>query len=128
MRKYLRFFVVMFALVMQSSVMYADDPEGTAIVLTRILVPSNGNPKPTKQNPPVSLYLNETTQSIDFYGSENASVTYYIYDEEEQVVSSGNILLSEQGQASVNVGMLCEGTYTVFIIVDGVAYEGEFEK
>ena len=54
-------------------------------------------------------------------------VIYYIYDADELEVCNGNVTFSEQGEASVYVGTLDEGIYTIYIVVDVDVYGGEFQ-
>ena len=77
--------------------------------------------------PPVSVYLNEVSDSLLLYSPSEESVTYYIYDSNELKVCNGNVTFSEQGEASVSICTLCAGTYSIFIEVDILVFEGEFE-
>ena len=133
MKKYLSPLVIMLSLVMQSLTVLADDiqPINTPVILQPRKAPwIVGNPKPTKSDPnvepPVSVYLNEVSDSLLLYSPSEESVTYYIYDADELEVCNGNITFSEQGEASIYVGTLGNGIYTIYIVVDDDVYGGDF--
>lgn len=133
MKKYLSPFVIMLSLVMQSLTVLADgiQPINTPVILQPRKAPwIVGNPKPTKSDPnvepPVSVYLNEVSDSLLLYSPSEESVTYYIYDADELEVCNGNITFSEQGEASIYVGTLGNGIYTIYIVVDDDVYGGDF--
>lgn len=130
MKKYLSLLVIMLALVMQSFTIL---PGLTPVYLRPEIGPVfGGNHKPTKSDPntepPVSVYLNEAADSLLLYSPSEESVTYYIYDEDELEVSNGNVIFSEQGEASIYLGSLNEGTYSISLVVDTLVYVGEFDK
>jgi hypothetical protein len=134
MKKYLSSLVIMLSFVMQSLTMLADgiQPINTPVILQPRKAPwIVGNPKPTKSDPnlesPVSVYLNEVSDSLLLYSSSEESVTYYIYDADELEVCNGNVTFSEQGEASIYVGTLNEGVYTIYVVVDDDVYGGEFQ-
>ena len=133
MKKYLSPLVIMLSLVMQSLTVLADgiQPINTPVILQPRKAPwIVGNPKPTKSDPnvepPVSVYLNEVSDSLLVYSPSEESVTYYIYDADELEVCNGNITFSEQGEASIYVGTLGNGIYTIYIVVDDDVYGGDF--
>ena len=123
----------MLSLVMQSLTVLADgiQPINTPVILQPRKAPwIVGNPKPTKSDPnvepPVSVYLNEVSDSLLLYSPSEESVTYDIYDADELEVCNGNITFSEQGEASIYVGTLGNGIYTIYIVVDDDVYGGDF--
>lgn len=133
MKKYLSSLVIMLSLVMQSLTVLADgiQPINTPVILQPRKAPwIVGNPKPTKSDPnvepPVSVYLNEVSDSLLLYSPSEESVTYYIYDSNELEVCNGNVTFSEQGEASIYVGTLGNGIYTIYIVVDDDVYGGDF--
>lgn len=134
MKKYLSSLVIMLSFVMQSLTVLADgiQPINTPVILQPRKAPwIVGNPKPTKSDPnlesPVSVYLNEVSDSLLLYSPSEESVTYYIYDADEQEVCNGNVTFSEQGEASIYVGTLGDGIYTIYIVIDNDVYGGDFQ-
>ncbi len=134
MKKYLSSLVIMLSLVMQSLIVLADgnQPINTPVILQPRKAPwIVGNPKPTKSDPniepPVCVYLNEVSDSLLLYSPSEESVTYYIYDADEIEVCNGNVTFSEHGEASIYVGTLGIGIYTIYIVVDDDVYGGEFQ-
>jgi hypothetical protein len=71
--------------------------------------------------------LNEVSDSLLLYSPSEESVTYYIYDADEIEVCNGNVTFSEHGEASIYVGTLGIGIYTIYIVVDDDVYGGEFQ-
>lgn len=131
MKKFLSFLVIMLSLAMQSITVLAGGINTPVLLQLRVTPWQDGIHRPTKSDPnlepPVNVYLSEASDSLLFYSTSEESVTYYIYDADEQEVCNGSIFLSEQGEASVSISTLCEGTYSIFIEVDSLIYEGEFE-
>lgn len=134
MKKYLSSLVIMLSLFMQCLTVLADgiQPINTPVILQPRKAPwIVGNPKPTKSDPnvepPVCVYLNEVSDSLLLYSPSEESVIYHIYDADELEVCNGNVTFSEQGEASVYVGTLDEGIYTIYIVVDVDVYGGEFQ-
>ena len=114
MKKLLSSFVIMLAFVMQSFTIL---PGVTPVYLQLRTHPLVTGHKPTKSDPntelPVSVYLSEAADSLLLYSPSEESVTYYIYDGDELEVSNGNVTFSEQGEASIHLGSLDEGIYSV---------------
>ena len=134
MKKYLSSLVIMLSFVMQSLTVLAGgiQPINTPVILQPRKAPwIVGNPKPTKSDPnlesPVSVYLNEVSDSLLLYSPSEESVTYYIYDADELEVCNGNVTFSEHGEASIYIGTLGNGIYTIYIVVDDDVYGGEFQ-
>ena len=124
----------MLSFVMQSLTVLAGgiQPINTPVILQPRKAPwIVGNPKPTKSDPnlesPVSVYLNEVSDSLLLYSPSEESVTYYIYDADELEVCNGNVTFSEHGEASIYIGTLGNGIYTIYIVVDDDVYGGEFQ-
>lgn len=75
----------------------------------------------------IEVYLNEVSDSLLLYSPSEESVTYYIYDADEQEVCNGNVTFSEQGESSIYVGTLGDGIYTIYIVIDNDVYGGDFQ-
>lgn len=127
MKKYLISFMIMLTFVMQSFTLLP----GLTPVYLQLNNKIGGNLRPTKSDPniepPINVYLNESSDSLLLYSPSEESVTYYIYDAYEQEVCNGNVSFSEQGEASIYVGTLGNGIYTIYIVVDDDVYGGEFQ-
>jgi hypothetical protein len=127
MKKLLSVLVIMLSFVMQSFTILP----GQTQVYLKFKNKIGGNLGPTKSDPdiesPVSVYLSEASDSLLLYSPSEESVIYYIYDADELEVCNGNVTFSEQGEASVYVGTLDEGIYTIYIVVDVDVYGGEFQ-
>lgn len=130
MKKLLSLLVIMLAFVMQSFTIL---PGLTQVYLRpKIIGPvMGGNLDPSKSDPNTELmvwvYLNEVSDSLLLYSPSEESVTYYIYDVDEQEVCNGNVTFTEQGESSIYVGTLGNGIYTIYIVVDDDVYGGEFQ-
>ena len=131
MKKYLISFIIMLTFVMQSFAMLVQGIQRPVLLYLREAPWNDGIFTPTKSDPnvepPVSVYLNEVSDSLLLYSPSEESVTYYIYDAYEQEVCNGNVSFSEQGEASIYVGTLGNGIYTIYIVVDDDVYGGEFQ-
>lgn len=127
MKKYLISFMIMLTFVMQSFTLLP----GLTPVYLQLNNKIGGNLRPTKSDPdtesPVNIYLSEACDSLLLYSQSEESVTYYIYNENELEVSNGNATFSGQGEASIYLGILDDGIYTISLEVDSLVYEGEFE-
>ena len=130
MKKYLSLLVIMLAFIMQSFTIL---PGLTQVYLrprTDPYFPGTQGPSRTPAlngEPSVCVYMNEASDSLLLYSTSEESVTYYICDADEQEVCDGSVMFSEQGSASVSLGTLDEGIYTISLEVDSLIYEGEFE-
>ena len=130
MKKILISFVIMLSFIMQSFTLM---PGQTPILLKLKSGPNAGGvyPKPSKSDPntepPISVYLNESSDSILLYSPSELTCSYNIYDVDELEVSNGNVMFSELGEASIYLGTLDEGIYTISLELDSLVYEGEFE-
>lgn len=127
MKKFLSLLVIMLAFIMQSFTILP----GQTQVYLKLKNKIGGNLGPTKSDPdtesPVNIYLSEACDSLLLYSQSEESVTYYIYDENELEVSNGSVTFSNQGESSIYIGTLDEGIYTIFLELDSLVYEGEFE-
>lgn len=131
MKKILISFVIMLTFIMQSFTLL---PGQTPILLRLESGPNSGGvyPKPTKSDPniepPINVYLNESSDSLLLYSPTELSCSYNIYDVDELEVCNGSVAFSEQGEGFIYLGTLDDGTYTISFEVDTLVYVGEFEK
>jgi len=132
MNKKLQCFILLFTFIVQCPIMVAKDIESVEIVLNQRTKPKqNGNPGPLKAPArrvvvPINAFLNESNRCISVSSTSGESAYYYVYDEDEREVNSGFVSFSEDGYATINLGMLLDGEYTIIVILDGVSYEGAF--
>lgn len=131
MKKLLSILAIFFVFVMQSFTLVP----GMTPVLLRVKEPKiNGTiPGPSRSQgsgmeATIEVYLNETSDSLLLYSPSELSCFYNIYDVDELDVCNGNVIFSEQGEASIYLGSLNEGTYSISLVVDTLVYVGEFDK
>lgn len=131
MKKYLSFLVIMLAFVMQCSILLAEGIHAPVILHYSIKPLCGGTSRPSKSDPnndpTVSVYLNESADSLLLYSSLEESISYYIYDDDEQELCNGSVTFSEQGEGSIYIGAFGEGSYIIDIVVDDIVYEGYFQ-
>lgn len=128
MKKYLISFMIMLTFVMQSFTLLP----GLTPVYLQLNNKIGGNLRPTKSDPniepPINVYLNESSDSLLLYSPTELSCSYNIYDVDELEVCNGSVAFSEQGESFIFLGTLDDGTYTISFEVDTLVYVGEFEK
>ena len=93
--------------------------------------PENGNHKaPAHLIAPPSIVYNSQTEELVFTGeATQATFTYYIKEEDtEVVVDSCTLTLALGEQESVSVASLQAGDYTLFVQIGAFWYHGEFTK
>lgn len=130
MKTSLKFFVIVLALFMQVSIVCAY--EGTPVYLYSLRTPKTGNiagPRRTAAKPRplyMDIFLDEDNRCLNLSDPEGNTITYYIYNEDEQVVASGTISFAEQETATISLETLGYGLYTLNIILDDTTYSGDF--
>lgn len=132
MKTTVKFFVILFALVMQISYVRADGPTPIVVQSTRDNVPTvSGNVGPrrgrgTVETLDMDIMLDLENRCLNFYDTEGRTITYYIYDEDEFEVASGTISFATVEEATVSLSGLADGIYLLSIEYDDTTYEGEF--
>ena len=130
MKKYLSLLVIMLAFIMQSFTIL---PGLTQVYLrprTDPYFPGTQGPSrspETNIDSIISVSLSESLDSLLLYSPSEGTCSYNIYNEYEQEVNNGSVMFSELGEASIYLGSLDEGTYTISLEVDSLVYEGEFQ-
>ena len=130
MKKYLSLLVIMLAFIMQSFTIL---PGLTQVYLrprTDPYFPGTQGPSrspETNIESIISVYLSESLDSLLLYSPSEGTCSYNIYNEYEQEVNNGSVMFSELGEASIYLGTLDEGTYTISLELGGLVYEGEFD-
>ena len=135
MKTTVKFFVILFALVMQVCSVYADnkDNKGTPVTVksTRDTPTVSGNAGPRRARAQVTtldidIYLDLTTRCLNFCDPEGRNITYNIYNEDDFLVAGGTISFALEEESTVSLADLPDGIYTLSITCDGKTYEGEF--
>ena len=131
MKTTVKFFVILFALVMQISYVRADGPTPIVVQSTRTVPTTSGNVGPKRGRTTVEILnidilLDQENRSLSFFDPEGRTITYYIYDEDEFEVASGTISFATVEEATVSLSGLADGIYLLSIEYDDTTYEGEF--
>lgn len=131
MKTTVKFFVILFALVMQVSNVRADEPTPVVVQGTRNVPITGGNPGPRRGRAQVvtldmDIMLDLENRCLNFYDTEGRTITYYIYDEDEFEVASGTISFATVEEATVSLSGLADGIYLLSIEYDDTTYDGEF--
>lgn len=131
MKTTVKFFVILFALVMQVSNVRADGPTPVVVQTTRDIPLVGGNVGPrrgrgTVETLDMDIMLDLENRCLNFYDTEGRTITYYIYDEDEFEVASGTISFATVEEATVSLSGLADGIYLLSIEYDDTTYDGEF--
>lgn len=128
-----KFLSLLLAFIAQCSFMCAHDIQGTYIELHYRSTPKigTGSMKPSKAparpNVSLSAFLDEENLQLTLSSPAEESYNYYIYDENDAVVSGGILDFSTSDSPSINLSFLPSGKYAISISRGNNAYEGVFE-
>lgn len=131
MKTVLKFFVI-FALSMQVVPACAEDGIGTPltfILKSDPIIGGNAGPKraPAHFAPlSIQVFLSEDGSSLNLYDPQGNTISYTIYNEDDDEVAAGTISFVGQPNASISLESFDEGIYYLEIVLNGVTYEGEF--
>ncbi len=75
-----------------------------------------------------TVYYNTADEELSFETVDEMSFSYYIKDEDNYTVLSGQLALLENGSANVSLSSLLSGSYTLIIELNGIYYIGYFAK
>ena len=75
-----------------------------------------------------TVYYNTMDEELSFETVDEMSFSYYIKDEDNYTVLSGQLALLENGSANVSLSSLLSGSYTLIIELNGIYYIGYFAK
>ena len=139
---YLKYFVLSAMLLMSYSSVKAIEPEDTTgLWHIRLLGPdedpevgddgnNGGHKSPSSLIAPPSIVYNSQTEQLIFTGeATQATFTYYIKEEDtEVVVDSCTLTLALGEQESVSIATLPAGSYTILLQVGAFWYHGVFTK
>ena len=131
MKTTVKFFVILFALVMQVSNVRADGPRPVVVQSTRDTPTVSGNVGPKRGRATVvtldmDIMLDLENRCLNFYDAEGRTITYYIYDEDGFEVASGDLSFATVPEAAVSLSGLEDGIYLLSIECGESTYEGEF--
>ena len=109
---------------------FAQNPMNDTLSLGLIPGFGIGYPDPHKpHHAPANISLPTVVYgagTLLYIGTGNASFTYSVVDESDEVCLSGDITLSSGQEAAVSVASLPAGDYYLIIAIAGREYEGEF--
>ena len=135
----LKYFVLSAMLLMGYSSVKAIEPDTTGVWHIMLEGPDepipDGGDTPGHKSPshliaPPSIVYNTQTEQLVFTGeATQATFTYYIKEEDtEVVVDSCTLTLALGEQESISVASLPAGDYTLFVQIGAFWYHGEFTK
>ena len=136
----LKYFVLSAMLLMSYSSVKAIEPDTTSVWHIMLEGPDepglgdggdgDGHKSPAHPITPPSIVYNTLTEELVFTGeATQATFTYYIKEEDtEVVVDSCTLTLALGEQESVSVASLQAGDYTLFVQIGAFWYHGEFTK
>lgn len=132
MTKKICFMAILFAFVMQSVNVWSATLSVTPVYLYYKHTPKlDGMPKPSKSpasyNLSLSVAYNAESQQLVMQDSSSEVYTYYILNENEEVVSQGILDFSSIDNHIVDLWTFQSGAYTLAIVHDGYTFCGTFD-
>ncbi len=80
---------------------------------------------PSNNNVTLTAHYNESSGELHFaYPSPGTSFTYYVYDENGEVVTFGHDTFGINGCWNKNIGSLTTGDYTINVVIGSLIYIG----
>lgn len=132
MRKNIKFLAIMFAFAMQSVTMWSATTSMYPVSLSYQQGPLLGNnPKPSKApahySIPLSVSFNAESHQLVIQDSSGEVYTYYILNENEEVVSQGILDFSSADNHIIDLWSNLSGIYTLVVVHDGHTFCGTFD-
>lgn len=132
MTKKICFMAILLTFVMQSvSVGAATQSVSTVYLYYKHTPKLDGTPKPSKSpvnyNLSLSVSYNAESQQLVMQDSSGEVYTYYILNENEEVVSQGILDFGSTDNQTINLWAYLSGTYTLVIVHDGYSFCGTFD-
>ena len=132
MTKKICLMTILFAFVMQSVSVWAATQSVSPVYLYYMHTPKlDGKPIPSKSpanyNLSLSVSYNSECQQLVMQDSSSEVYTYYILNENEEVVSQGILDFSSTGNQTVDLWAYLSGTYTLVIVHGGHTFCGTFD-
>lgn len=131
MKTTFKLFVILFVLALQATPVCADG-NGTPLKLTLKSGPKVGNNPGPRRAPArpaplfMDIFLNMEDRTLEFYNPAGSTITYYIYNEDDDEMCGGTISFAQQDEASVSLSSFPDGIYYLEIVANGTTYECEF--
>ena len=132
MTKKICFMAILLTFVMQSVSVGAATQSVSPVYLYYKHTPKlDGTTKPSKSPVNYNLSLSESynaeSQQLVMQDSSGEVYTYYILNENEEVVSQGILDFGSTDNQTINLWAYLSGTYTLVIVHDGNSFCGTFE-
>ena len=132
MKKRICFMAILFAFVMQSLSVWAATQSVTPVYLHYKQTPKlDGMPKPSKSpasyNLSLSVSYNAEDQQLVMQDSSGEIYTYYILNENEEVVSQGILDFSSTDNYTIDLWSFLRGAYALVIVHGGHTFCGTFD-
>lgn len=132
MTKKIYVWAILLAFVMQSMNAWSKTSSLSPVCLYNKHTPKlDGNPKPSKAPAnfvlTLSVFIDEDSQQLVMYDPLGETYAYYIYNENEEVISQGVLDFSNSEYCTVDLWTYQSGTYVITIIYNGYTYSGTFE-
>lgn len=127
-----RLTAILFAIIMQSSCIWADTIGGVTIHLhyqPTNKVNGNGIPSRAPANHKTTLDITHNIEEAQLVLSDSSekTYTYYIYNEQGEVVSQGILDFSTNSNISIDLSSYQSGIYCLSVTDDEYTYSGTFE-
>lgn len=132
MTKKIFYMAMLLAFVMQSVSVWSATQSVSPVYLYYKNTPKlDGNPKPSKSpasyNLSLSVSYNAECQQLVMQDSSGEVYTYYIINENEEVVSQGILDFISTDNYTVDLWGYLSGAYTLFIVHGGHTFCGTFD-
>ena len=132
MKKTICFMAILFAFAMQSVSVWAATQSVTPVYLHYKHTPKlDGMPKPSKSpasyNLSLSVSYNAEDQQLVMQDSSGEIYTYYILNENEEVVSQGILDFSSTDNYTIDLWSFLRGAYALVIVHGGHTFCGTFD-
>lgn len=132
MTKKICFMAILLAFVMQNVSVWAATQSVLPVYLYYKHTPKlDGMPKPSKSpanySLSLSVFYNAESQQLVMQDSSGEVYTYYILNENEEVVSQGVLDFSSTDNQTVDLWGYLSGTYTLVIVDGGHTFCGTFD-
>lgn len=82
---------------------------------------------PVKNNLTLNVFFDEESQQLTFSDLPGNVYTYYIYDDNKNIVSQGVLDFRIDDALYIDLSFAKPGTYTLNVVYNGQNYEGTFE-
>jgi hypothetical protein len=131
MRKNIKLLAIMFAFAMQSMTMWSATTSMYPVSLYHRPTGWTGdNPKPSKApahySIPLSFILDEDNQQLLVTAFADIEFTYYIYNEDDEIIFQGVMYANSKDINSIELGLCAYGRRKLIVVYNGRVFEGTF--